>query len=162
MRVFSEADLLGTVRSAGFSSVEIHSRAVPEFGIFQSETWSLPIAARKGPFLLPPDAIRGWADQWVKLRARLDAAPREAFESVRAELAARTEWALEQEKVANERTEWALGLDREIERLGRRITELESELDAARIHGEQSDARIAGLEQRAWVLLGRKLLLLSE
>ncbi len=143
MRVFSEADLLGTIRSAGFSYAEVHSRAVPDFGIFQAETWSLPIAARKGPFQLPPDAVRGWADQWVKLRA---------------EFVARTNWALEQEKVANERTEWALALDREITRLGGCITELQSELEAARVQAEQS----AALERSAWVGVGRKLGLLRK
>lgn len=162
MRVFAEADLLATIRSAGFSSAEIHSRSVPEFGILQAETWSLPIVARKEPFRLPQDAIRGWADQWVKLRVGLDAVPREAYQSIQAELVARTEWALEQEKTARERTDWALRLDREIKELGQRAARLQSELDSAQLHGANSDARIADLERRRWIRLGRKLGLLRK
>ena len=77
---------------------------------------------------------------------------------LRAEFVARTNWALEQEKVANERTEWALALDREIARLGGCITELQSELEAARVQAEQS----AALERTAWVGVGRKLGLLRK
>jgi SAM-dependent methyltransferase len=65
MRVFSEQDLSAAILGSGFSSLEIYKDDVPAFGILHDESWSLPIAARKAPFVMRPGAIRAWAEQWA-------------------------------------------------------------------------------------------------
>jgi len=47
MRVFSEASLLNELDHAGFHDVQIMKEPYFEFGIYLSETWSLPIIARE-------------------------------------------------------------------------------------------------------------------
>jgi SAM-dependent methyltransferase len=53
MRVFSRESLEQTVLGAGFREVHFAAEQWPEFGIDHSETWSLPVAARKGKFQVP-------------------------------------------------------------------------------------------------------------
>jgi SAM-dependent methyltransferase len=49
MRVFSESGLKQLLLDAGFTDIRIAGGNCPEFGIHQSDCWSLPIAARKAP-----------------------------------------------------------------------------------------------------------------
>jgi SAM-dependent methyltransferase len=63
-REFSEAGLRATVAAAGFSEFRIYSGDYPEFGIVQAEAWSLPMAARRGPFGLSADAARDIVEHW--------------------------------------------------------------------------------------------------
>src|SRR6266404_764607 len=53
MRKFTEASLRAVLAEAGFSSVDFATQSLPEFGVEHAETWSLPIAARKGNFQPP-------------------------------------------------------------------------------------------------------------
>ena len=53
MRVFSRESLEQTVLGAGFREVHFAAEQWSEFGIDHSETWSLPVAARKGKFQAP-------------------------------------------------------------------------------------------------------------
>lgn len=46
MRVFSEPDLLGRLRDAGFSSVRLCPDRVPGFGILWPMDWAVPMVAR--------------------------------------------------------------------------------------------------------------------
>jgi len=46
MRMFSEPDLRRRLAAAGFSSVQIYSAHVPEFGILWPMDWAVPFAAR--------------------------------------------------------------------------------------------------------------------
>ena len=64
LREFSEAGLRATVGAAGFSEFRIYSDDYPEFGIVQAEAWSLPMAARRGPFGLSADAARDIVEHW--------------------------------------------------------------------------------------------------
>ncbi len=89
MRVFSERDLRSQVLRAGFSSFQIYADSYPEFGVIHDETWSLPGAARKGEFALAGPAIQSLAEQWAKLRRDFD-----------------------------ERTAWALSMERGLKALG--------------------------------------------
>lgn len=57
MRVFSETSLKEIIRQAGFSSVHIASESIPEFGVLHDEAWSLPIVGRKGAFRPPAAEI---------------------------------------------------------------------------------------------------------
>ena len=64
LREFSEAGLRATIEAAGFSEFRIYSDDYPEFGIVQAEKWSLPMAARRGPFGLSADAARDIVEHW--------------------------------------------------------------------------------------------------
>jgi SAM-dependent methyltransferase len=72
MREFSESALKALLTGAGFTSVRIDSDDHPEFGILRKYSWSLPIAARKGPFALTQDAARDLAEQYALLHKRLE------------------------------------------------------------------------------------------
>ena len=48
MRLFSREDILGHLRSAGFTRVDIHDEDCPERGILWLEPWSTPMVARRG------------------------------------------------------------------------------------------------------------------
>ncbi|HWC97743.1 MAG TPA: methyltransferase domain-containing protein [Candidatus Sulfopaludibacter sp.] len=71
MREFSESALKTILAGAGFTSVRIDSDDHPEFGILRKYSWSLPIAARKGPFALSRDAARDLVEQHEIVRKRL-------------------------------------------------------------------------------------------
>ena len=47
--------------------MHVYSANFPEFGIVHAETWSLPIAARKGNFSLRPEAVRDLVEEWRRL-----------------------------------------------------------------------------------------------
>ena len=47
MRVFSEADLLQHLATAGFSDIKFHHEPVFQYGIWWPQPWSRPISARK-------------------------------------------------------------------------------------------------------------------
>jgi SAM-dependent methyltransferase len=71
MRVFSEKMLREVLAAAGFDSVKIYAENYKPFGIVPAESWSLPIAARKGPFAFGIDAMRDVMEEWRDLRVRL-------------------------------------------------------------------------------------------
>ncbi len=63
MRVFSRESLEQTVVGAGFREVHFAAEQWPAFGIDHAETWSLPVAARKGKFQVPvPELARQLAE----------------------------------------------------------------------------------------------------
>ena len=73
MREFSETGLKGILSAAGFTDVRIDSEDHPEFGIVRRYAWSLPIAARKGPFAFSKDATRELAEQYQDSQKQLQA-----------------------------------------------------------------------------------------
>lgn len=76
MREFTETALRGMLAEAGFAQVRIHSENDLDFGIVHAEVCSLPIAARKGDFILGVDSAREIMQQWVSLRHTFDAQTR--------------------------------------------------------------------------------------
>jgi SAM-dependent methyltransferase len=68
MRVFTEESLKSALTAAGFLDVRIHGEDWEPFGIVRSESWSLPIAARKGPGGLGMEATRDVLEQWRDLK----------------------------------------------------------------------------------------------
>jgi hypothetical protein len=76
MREFTERDLRATLAGAGFEDIRIYAEDYPPFGIFHAEAWSLPIAARKGPFALSFDSTRDvlleWRDLKLKFNGEMD------------------------------------------------------------------------------------------
>jgi SAM-dependent methyltransferase len=78
MRVFSESTLREALRAAGFTDIRIHSENHREFGVVPAESWSLPIAARKGPLAMGADALRDVMEDranFIRFRARLMGSP---------------------------------------------------------------------------------------
>ena len=72
LRAFSEAQLRSLLSVAGFSSVRIYCENFAEAGILHAETWSLPIAARKGEFAWSRDTARDVIEEWRALRRKFD------------------------------------------------------------------------------------------
>ena len=71
LREFSEAGLRAALARAGFSETRIYNDDCPEFGILPAEAWSLPIAARRGPFSLSAGASRDIVENWRDANAAL-------------------------------------------------------------------------------------------
>ncbi|MEI9811952.1 MAG: methyltransferase domain-containing protein [Acidobacteriota bacterium] len=162
MRVFNEVALRATILRAGFDAVHIATENVPEFGVENAEAWSLPIVARKGK-LQPSVAelarsYRARVARQTELAAELASIQSEyqrhiAFheqshqESERL-LAQRAEWVKKIEQQFEERTQWALSLDKDYKELLANIEQYKREAEA------EADRR---WEDRKWTRLGRKL-----
>jgi SAM-dependent methyltransferase len=178
MRVFSEADLRETLRAAGFDSVEVASSDVPEFGVEHAETWSLPIAARKGRLVPPVSEMALGAREFGR---RLVALERE-LATVRAEYQRYTEFCQRTVEDSNrqltERAEWVRKVERDFEDRSRWAFQLEHERNDAQAAFERSQgaeaqaqqrvemlekelaetrAALAHLRMRTWTRVGRKL-----
>jgi SAM-dependent methyltransferase len=174
MRVFTEPSLKEILSGAGFGEVHIAAEDVPEFGVRHSETWSLPIAGRKGCFQPPSAEIAKAYGHAVRKSSSLarelafhQGAHQEAERALAerlADLEARTQWARKMEADLDERTQWALALKLEkdtvladfergaadAEKARRHIQALEKDLAEAR-------AACARLESNLWTRAGRKL-----
>ena len=72
LREFSEGGLRLALDAAGLSSVRFHTRDHAEFGILHAESWSLPLAARKGPFAFSVEAARDVVQEWGAYKRRFD------------------------------------------------------------------------------------------
>ena len=70
MREFNEDGLKALLTSAGFCDVRMCAEDYRPFGIVHAESWSLPIAARKGPFALGRGAVRDILEEWRDLRRK--------------------------------------------------------------------------------------------
>lgn len=120
MRTFTEESLRAILIEAGFTSVHFAAGDWPEFGIEHAETWSLPIAARKGNFHPPAaeltreyrEACRGAARAQRDLNAIIGEYRRHAaFHALsHAEM---IEWVRKIEADYEEHTHWALDPERE-------------------------------------------------
>jgi hypothetical protein len=164
LRVFTEDTLKSILKGAGFDEVRIASEDIPEFGVEHSETWSLPIVARKGK-LQPSitEIARGYAEatrQSADLTRELETVQSEyqrhiefhnkSHQEMEAALAARSEWAHKHEALAEERTNWAHSLDKDYKELLAHVERIKSEARSS----------LDALEAQRWVKLGRKLGLL--
>ena len=178
MRVFAEGSLRDLLAKAGFREIHIATEDSPSFGIEHAETWSLPIAARKGKFAVPlPELVREYRDVCARAKAvernlaslrgeyeRYTVFHNASHEEMNRELAARTEWAQSMERNLDERTRWAVSLEQENkEAYAAQEQARESERaawDAAnaleRELLETRNERIR-LERRIWTRVGRKL-----
>jgi SAM-dependent methyltransferase len=67
VREFSESALQAMLTSAGFATFRIYGENDAAFGIVRTESWSLPMAARKGKFSLGPEATREVMEHWREL-----------------------------------------------------------------------------------------------
>jgi hypothetical protein len=68
MREFNETGLKRMLAEAGFRETRIYAENYAPFGIVCPESWSLPIAARKGRFALTIEATCEVMKQWRDVR----------------------------------------------------------------------------------------------
>jgi len=139
MRVFSETSLKQVIGGAGFSSTRIASEDVPAFGVFHGETWSLPMVGRKGDFRPPSMEIAAAYGDIVRKAVSLA----QQFEE-------RTQWALALQKEKETAVADFHHLAAEAEEAARHIQTLEKNLAEARAAREE-------IESRWWTRAGRKL-----
>jgi SAM-dependent methyltransferase len=178
IRVFSEESLRRILTGAGFASVQIASESLPESGIEHSETWSLPVAARKGHFVPPaPELALQYREACRRAeRAAHDLAVLSAeydrhiafhalsHEEMKRELESRLQWIRKVEADFEERTKWALELQKASAEAVQAFEHARaSELEAWQCVGalekelDQTRAAKAQIESRWWSRLGRKL-----
>jgi SAM-dependent methyltransferase len=178
MRVFTEPSLRALLGQAGFESVHIATEDTPEFGIELAQSWSLPIAARKGCFRPSTVEIsRAYLEvrrQVLQLEQQLALVQAdyerhvrfhtESHEESQQELKRRTEWARNYERELGERTQWAKELAQSIDDLKRRKDDLKRKKDdlqaAAKSLSQQlkqTRYALTRLERQFWTRLGRKV-----
>jgi SAM-dependent methyltransferase len=183
MRIFSEESLIQTLQSVGFPTVQVGSESFPEFGVEHSETWSLPIAARKGNFSPPACELALQYRETFRRAERAEhdhsvlsgeyekhiAFHKSSHEEMKRELDSRLQWARKLETDFEDRTKWALELQKEradavkaFEHARKSeveawqcVTALEKELDELR-------ARKNGLDSHRWTRIGRRLKLMPK
>ena len=178
MRVFTESSLRAILCNAGFRETHFAADSIPGFGVIQTESWSLPIAARKGKFQPPAAELALEYREATRLAARkirdLEAITAEyerhiAFhnlahqESTR-EAAVRAEWVKKVEAAWEERTQWALEIQKardeaiaEFRNAKESETKAWQAVETLSKDLEQSRADLARLGESKWTKLGRKL-----
>jgi SAM-dependent methyltransferase len=72
VREFNETALRTLLADAGFAEIRIYSEDCRLFGILHSESWALPIAARKGPRSLSSEATREVLGEWRDLKVKFN------------------------------------------------------------------------------------------
>ncbi len=145
MRVFTEAALRELLREAGFLHVRIAGGNHPQFGIYQSDPWSLPIAARKqAPE--PRPLYAELAAYYGETRQKLNNSERDlrvlkqeyerhvawAEEKVRQleeDLRQRTAWGEQSGRDFEERTAWAIQLRDELAEARQELETLQAEVE---------------------------------
>lgn len=181
LRVFTEPSLRAILCNAGFAETHFAADSIPEFGVDHAESWSLPIAARKGNFRLPVAELALEYREAKRLAARkirdLDAITDEyerhiahhnwAHEKWVREAAQRAEWVNKVEAAWEERTAWALEIQKardqaiaEFRRAEKSEAEAWQAVETLSKNLEQARADLAHLGESKWAKLGRKLGLL--
>ncbi len=170
MRVLTEAELRKALLGAGFTDVRFYTEDYPPFGVCHTESWSLPIAARKQPFSFRETVradlmhhFREMGEEIARLNARLEhhlGQDKELYET----LVQRTAWArgLEDEVNAGRatieqlqaelvsRAEWARELERELEEAAKSAAALETEVADRTKWAQDLDRQFQ--ERSAWAL----------
>jgi SAM-dependent methyltransferase len=187
MRVFSETGLKALLTDAGFADIRIAGSDRPEFGIYQTDPWSLPIAARKcAPGAVERPVFAELALDYAAIRVKLRNAERQlrilkeeyahhvswADEKVRQledDLKRRNAWGEGLEKDFEERTAWAVQLRDDLEAAKSELATHESELEnrthwALGLQAEidRRDAKQRGLEVSRWYRWSKKLGLIED
>jgi SAM-dependent methyltransferase len=181
MRLFTEESLRVILCNAGFPEVHFASENDHEIGVEHSEAWSLPIAARKGSFRPPLVELALQYREATRLAARkihdLKAITAEyerhiAFHNLAHEewvrdAAQRAEWVKKVEAAWEERTGWALSIQKardeaiaEFRRVSKSDAEAWQAVDTLSKNLERTQADLARLSASKWTRLGRKLRIL--
>ena len=166
MRLLGGAHLRSLLMSAGFRELEIYPGPSPQWGIAHPGVWSLPIAARKDPFVLSKTCSNEWAEQWREHKFLIEKQMSDLAvvrplgteaEQVKRELQSRSDWIAKLDgdlaEAANQirslqaevkvRSEWALDMDRQrvekAEWAARLQREVEEHTELARRFREHSE-----------------------
>jgi SAM-dependent methyltransferase len=186
IRRFTENDLREQFRNAGFRELEIYGKNYAPFGILRTENWSLPMTARKDPFVMGPASVAELVDQSFGRARRLQEEAQHLKSKVakydewiawanakmaedQRELQERTQWALNLEAQLKERTEWAMILEKDVAHHVDLAKRFQSEaLDklklAKNMHTEVEvlQHRLLRLQSLRWTKAGRLLRLVRE
>jgi hypothetical protein len=178
VRLFTEDSLRTALLEAGFSGVHFAAENWPEFGVEHTETWSLPIAARKGRIQPPPAELALQYREAQRLAARkirdLEAISAEyerhiAFHNLshaqmQRDMEERIAWIRKVEDQFEDRTRWAMDLKREKEEAIEAFRHAEkSEKEAWQAVSslskdlEQAQAELQRIRSAGWTKLGKKL-----
>jgi hypothetical protein len=181
MRVFSEGGLKKLLEDAGFNDIRIAGGSHAEYGIYQSDCWSLPIAARKAPVSTPRETFLDLANSYASTRLKLNNAERqlrilkqeyahhvawaeEKVGQLEEDLKRRNAWGVGIERDFEERTAWALQLRGELEEVRNELASQESEVEKRthwalglqaeldRVHAERQR-----IESSRWFRFSQKL-----
>jgi len=181
MRRYSEQALRDLLKQVGFSSVRIAADACLEFGVTMPEDWSLPIAARKGPFRYDANDVAELVTDYRALCAKNNKLHQEylaiedELKSVRAwtlsretemtaELVERTRWVERLEGQLKERTAWAHDLEKDLEHHVKLAHKFQSEFQERsewvvqlQAELERAQAELKALQNRLWVRMGKRI-----
>ena len=123
MRLLGGQHLRRMLNDAGFRELEIYPGPSARWGIAHPGDWSLPIAARKEPFVLSRTCSNEWAEQWREHKSLI--------EKQWSELAVTRSFGMEPEQVKQElqaRTDWIAKLDADLAEAANQIRELQAEV----------------------------------
>lgn len=160
MRVLTEEALRSALLGAGFRELKFYGDNYPPFGICHSETWSLPLAARKQPFVVGEAARQELMEHFARLQQRAQRAEQRIGElqaevdalaawghQLEQDAAARSEWARGLERQFEERTAWAMNLQSELEQRKKSLEDLQQQFEERTRWALQLDAESRKLEQ---------------
>ncbi len=170
MRQFCEADLRRILNETGFT-VQIRGENCPEHGVVHRETWSLPVAARKGAFSVNTAELTGQyrersrdltnaRAELARLTAELETTrtqARELHERSQAEMAATTAWARKIEADFAERTQWALQLQGEVKEQLANVRHLQQDAESRSARTAALESELRAVRSAFWSRLGRAL-----
>ena len=178
VRLFSEDSLRVVLTEAGFHGVHFAGENWPEFGVEHAETWSLPVAARKGRFQPPAGELALQYREARRLAARkirdLDALTAEyerhisfhnlSHAQMQRDMEERIAWIRKVEEQFEDRTRWAMDLKREKEEAVAAFRHAEgSEKEAWQAVAalskelENAQAELEKLKVAGWTRFGRRL-----
>lgn len=162
LRVFSESGLRQALAGAGFEVVRFYGQDYPQFGIVHSETWSLPLAARRKP----ADESREWFRELVEWHRTEVERERQRTDQMHTELVARTAWAQDLDRQLNQqgenyrklaeeleaRTKWALSLESELQEKTRWAIGLDADVRARTEWAQSLERQLTELGQKVKAL----------
>jgi SAM-dependent methyltransferase len=156
MRRITAAELRRVFAAAGFSDLRFYTEDYAPFGIRQTETWSLPVAARKQPLRFDPNVQAELMCQFAELRSALRSMSAIAEkrtlwgQSLEEELRGERKRLAEVEAEFLGRTEWAQKLEQELAQALAWGAEQQKEMEARTEWAQELDRQLA--ERTKWAL----------
>jgi SAM-dependent methyltransferase len=149
MRRYTESALRAILADVGFESVRIAGEAHLPFGILHGNNWSLPIAARKGPFVHDASDVAELVEDYRDLLKHTRA--------IEKQFADRTVWAQTLEKESQEHVALIRGLQAEFEERTQWALKLQAEGEQLRVELQTLRAEVQTLRGQPWVRVGRRI-----
>ena len=156
MRRITAAELRRVFAAAGFGDLRFYTEDYLPFGIKHTETWSLPVAARKQPLGFDPNVRAELMCQFAELRRALRSMSAIAEkrtlwgQSLEEELRGERKRLAEVETEFLERTEWAQKLQQELAQALAWGGEQQKEMEARTVWAQELDRQLEG--RTKWAL----------